>query len=411
VQAEFRRLSGWRDQLSGGLAAGDLQRLRARVVDRLHSGLVELVRSRGIEIVEGRGRLIGPSTVTVADQLVEARCVVVATGSLPRQVATVPADGELVVTSDQALGLDRIPASPVVIGAGAVGIEFASLWADLGASVTIVEIADRLLPLEDEASSAFLAQMFKRRGITLHLARTVTNMDRVRDRARLQLDDRTVLESDLVLVATGRTPNTVESGAVELGLTDSRGFINADPYGRTQLSSVWGVGDVLPTLALVHAAFAEGFVVADQMAGIPTRPVDYHLVPRVTYSHPEVASVGLTERQARSRHADAQVTVTSMAGNARVVIEGGTGQVKLVTTGDGELLGVHVVGPLATELISEATLATSWGALVEEAAEVVHPHPTVSETLREAALGAAGLPFHAHIDRRLTTDGEFVSGT
>jgi dihydrolipoamide dehydrogenase len=397
VQAEYQRLTHQEGTSAAvGLTPDHLMRLRDSVVGRLHGGLTDLLRSRGIEVVDARGRVSGPGTVEAAGELVEGRAVVVATGSVPRHLPNLDVDGEVVVTSDHALTLHRIPEAPVVVGGGAIGVEFASMWSDLGASVTVLEVMDRLLPLEDESSSAFLQRSFKRRGIDVKVSSTVERLERRGDRAVLHLHDGTTVESDLVLVAVGRVPNTGGSGADEMGLVDARGFVEVTPDGRTRVPGVWAVGDVVPTLALAHAAFAEGFVVADAVAGHPSPPVDYEMVPRVTYCHPEVASVGLTEAQARQRYSDVAVVTTSMAGNARVVIEDGAGQLKLVTRADGELVGVHIVGPMATELIAEATLATTWGALVEEAAAVVHAHPTVSESFREAALSAAGLPFHAH---------------
>ena len=199
-----------------------------------------------------------------------------------------------------------------------------------------------------------------------------------------------------MLVAVGRRPRTDGCGAVELGLTDGRGYVAVDALGRTSLEGIWAVGDVTPTLALAHAAFSEGFVVADAVAGLQPEPVDHRQTPRVTYCRPEVASVGWTEPEARAAGLAVTITTETLTGNARALIEGEDGMVKLVTSSSsGELLGVHLVGPVATELIAEASLATSWSATASELGAITHAHPSLAESLHEAALAAAGQPFHA----------------
>jgi dihydrolipoamide dehydrogenase len=202
------------------------------------------------------------------------------------------------------------------------------------------------------------------------------------------------LDADQVLVAVGRRPATGGFGLEDLALLDERGYVKVDVLGRSPIDGIWAVGDVVPTLALAHVAFAEGFVVADAIAGLEPLPVDHHQAPRVTYSTPEVASVGLTEPQAKAAFGQVTATRVTLGGNARALIEGVGGQVKVVSDGGGIVVGVHVVGPGATELISEATLATSWGALNREVGEIIHAHPTLGEAMREAMLAAAGMPFH-----------------
>jgi dihydrolipoamide dehydrogenase len=371
-----------------GLDLDAANRFRDGVVDRLHLGLRRLLGSSGVEIVAGRGRLVGPGRVEVEGAAtIAADHVVIATGSSVKPLPALPIDGEMVMSSDDALRVTRIPGRAVVVGAGAVGVELASLWRSLGSDVVLVEAADRILPLEDADSSAFLARAFQRRGIDVRTGVSVDGLAGV----TLELSDGTAIKTDQVLVAVGRRPATADVGLAELDLLDDRGFVKVDAFGRTALDSVWAVGDVVPTLALAHAAFAEGFVVADAIAGHDPEPVDHVQVPRVTYCRPEVASVGLTESEARLTFGDVSTTVTTLAGNARALIEGESGQTKVITGPDGTMLGVHIVGPAATELIGEAALATAWGALAAEVGAVAHAHPTLYEVIGETALAAAGI--------------------
>ncbi|MGE0794253.1 MAG: dihydrolipoyl dehydrogenase, partial [Acidimicrobiia bacterium] len=391
-----------------GLDVAAAGRFRDGIVDRLHTGLVGLVKARGITTVAGWGRLVAPGVVEVtapdrnrvplespggssgtrfAGTTVEARHVVVATGSAAVELGVAPTDGTRILGSDDALRLDRVPASAVVVGGGPVGVELASLWRSLGAEVTIVEALDRLLPLEDPDSSAALARAFRSRGIDVRTGVGLAGAKAGDDAVVVELADGAVLEVDQMLVAVGRRPRTEGIGLAELGVLDDRGRVVADPLGRTAVEGLWAVGDVLPTLALAHAAFAEGFAVADAIAGLPARPVDHALVPRVTYCTPEVASVGLTEPEARAAHPGVKTTKLALSGNARALIEtsgveGSGGHVKLVCLEDGTIVGAHVVGPSATELVGELGLATAWGALADEVAEVTHAHPTLSEASR-----------------------------
>jgi dihydrolipoamide dehydrogenase len=273
------------------------------------------------------------------------------------------------------------------------------LWRSLGAEVTLIEATERLLPLEDVASSTALARAFTRRGIDVRTGTALASLQCSGDGVTVTVGDGATLQVDQVLVAVGRRPNTAGVGLAEAGVLDERGYVVVDPLGRTSNDALWAVGDVLPTPALAHAAFAEGFVVADAIAGLDPDPVAHHLVPRVTYCAPEVASVGWTEVEARARFGD-EVTATTqtMAGNAKALIEGrGAGAIKLVCAPNGMLVGAHVVGPSATELIAELGLATSWEALAVEVGHVVHAHPSIAESVRETALVAAGTPFHAHL--------------
>ncbi|HEX9767502.1 MAG TPA: dihydrolipoyl dehydrogenase [Nitriliruptorales bacterium] len=394
------------DVTFNGLKGEVLDGFRAGVINQLHTGLDGLVRQR-CTLHEGRGRVLEPGVVEVTardggSHRVEGRHVVVATGSVPRTIPGVDIDREVVLTSDQALWFLEAPRRAVIIGAGAIGMEFASMWHPMGTDVTVVEALDRALPLEDAASSRAIERAFKKKGIEVLTSARVEGVKLADyDEAHVEVtvgDETRTIMSDVVLVAVGRGPNTADTGAQELGILDDRGFVKADEFGRTDVENVWGVGDVLPTLALAHAAFAEGFVVADVIAGEPTVPVDHIQVPRVTYCHPEVASVGLTEEQAVERHGRDRVVATTydLRANAKGILAGQGGHVKVVHEQGGETLGVHIVGPHATDLIAEATMATSWGALPAEVAAVTHAHPSLYEAIGEAFLAASGTPFHGH---------------
>jgi dihydrolipoamide dehydrogenase len=391
-----------------GVHLDGLRDFRDRVVRTMHRGLQGLVKQRDVAYHEGIGRILEPGVVEVRDtdggtERVEARETVIATGSVPRGLPDVEIDGRVVMTSDDALRVDRVPARVVVVGAGAVGMEFATFWRALGADVTIVEALDRALPMEDADSSRAIEKAMRRAGIDLVTSATVEKAtvsagDEPHATVTVSGDEGSQeLEVDTVLIAIGRRPNLDAVGAADLGVVDERGFVTADEHGRTGTEHVWAVGDVLPTLALAHAAFAEGFVVADAVAGEETRPVDHAQVPRVTYCRPEVASVGLTEEEARERADDVETTTYPLRANAKGIISGLDGHVKTVHRGaDGETLGVHIVAAHATDLIAEASLATYWGAYPSEVAEVIHAHPTLSEAIGESFLAAAGTPSHTH---------------
>ena len=375
---------------------------RQKVQDNLYKGLAGLLKSKGVEVVNGLGSVADDGrTVLIdgSDQRVTGRSLVLATGSRVRSLPGVDVDRQVVITSDEATRLPRIPRRAVVIGSGAVGLEFASLWKSLGAEeVTVLEALDRIAPLEDPDLSKQLARNYRKRGITTVAGAMVESVKVEGDTATVQYGDNQ-LTVDTVLVAVGRAPRTDGIGLEDLGVVNDRGYITADEWCRTPADGVYAVGDLLPppSLALAHAGFAEGFLVADVIAesGDP-QPVDYVQVPRVTYTSPEVASVGLTEPQAKERGVEVETTQYSFRGNAKGIIHESDGFVKVVAEKGGEVLGVHVIGPHATDLIAEAQLITAWGALPSEVAQLVHPHPTLAEAMGEAHLAAAGTPFHTH---------------
>jgi dihydrolipoamide dehydrogenase len=389
------------DVTLGSLELPKLHEFRDGVVNRQYRGLVGLLKSRGVVTINGRGAIAEPGVLTITSpddgpSQVRASHIVIATGSEAATLGSVPVDGEHVLLSDHALALESIPTRGVVIGGGAVGVEFASLWRSLGAEVLLVEALDRLLPLEDPDSSKTLQRALKKRGIDVRTGAKVGGVTATPAGLRVDIDG-TETDADTVLVAIGRRPRSAGIGLDALGLLDERGFVKVDAHGRTSHEGIWAVGDVIPTLALAHAAYSEGFVVADSIAGLDPVAVDHVNVPRVTFSDPQVASVGLTEPEARALHGDG-VTTTSdtLGGNARMVIDGSTGLVKVVHGPDGQVLGIHLVGPGVTELIGEASVITSWDAYVDEVAAITHAHPTLSEGIREAMLSASGRPFHTH---------------
>ncbi len=368
------------------------------VVARLHKGLQGLVKSRKITYVAGIGRLVGPTAVEVDGTRYEGRHVVLATGSTARSLPGLELDGQLVLSSDHALRLESVPASVVVLGGGVIGCEFASVWRSFGADVTIVEALPHLVPLEDEQSSKALERAFRKRGISYQLGARFAGVEHTEKGVKVSLEDGSTLEADLLLVAVGRGPVSQELGYEQVGVEMDRGFVVVDEQCRTNVPTISAVGDLVPTPQLAHVGFGEGIMVAERLAGLDPAPIDYDGVPRVTYSDPEVASVGLTEARARETYGDDQVeTVTyDLAGNGKSQILKTAGFVKLVRQKDGPVVGIHMVGARVGELVGEAQLIYGWEAHPDDVAQLVHAHPTQSEALGEAHLALAGKPLHAH---------------
>ena len=369
---------------------------KGKVVDGLYKGLTGLVASRKIEVVQGTGRLVSPTAVEVDGRRIEARHVLLATGSVPRSIPGLELDGVQVITSDDALGMDRIPASVVILGAGAIGCEFASVWRSFGAEVTIVEALPHLVPLEEESSSKLLERAFRKRGIKQELGARFSSVDRTAEGVTVHLESGKTLQAELLLVAIGRGPVSADLGYEQIGVELDRGFVKVDALCQTSVPTISAVGDLIPTLQLAHVGFAEGILVAERLAGLPVTPVDYDGVPRVTYSHPEVASVGLTTKVATERGYDVIEATYDLAGNGKARILGTAGAVKVIAQKDGPVLGVHMVGERVGELIAEAQLITNWEARPSEVAQLIHPHPTMSEAVGEAHLALAGKPLHSH---------------
>jgi len=380
-----------------GIDMDGVNAYKDKVVGRLWKGLQGLVKSRSIRYVEGTGRLTSPTTVEVdGTAYTAAKAVVLATGSYSRSLPSLDIDGERIITSEQALKLDRVPKSVVVLGGGVIGVEFASVWRSFGADVTIVEALPHLLPLEEESSSKLLERAFRKRGITLSLGVMFADAKVTDEGVTVTLENGKTVEGELLLVAVGRGPVSDGLGYEQAGIALERGFVTVDPHCATNVENVYAIGDVRPGLQLAHVGFAEGIMVAEQVAGLNPPTIDYDGVPRVTYSHPEVASVGITSAQAKERGYETVEVVYDLAGNGRAQILATAGAVKVVAAKDGPVLGVHMVGARVGDLIAEAQLITNWEALPAEVAALIHPHPTLSEAVGEAHLALAGKPLHAH---------------
>ena len=373
-----------------------VNKYKDKVVEGLFKGLTGLVKSRKIEVVHGHGRLVSPTAVEVDGRTIEAEHVLLATGSVPRSLPGLEVDHRRVITSDDALGMDTVPGSVVILGAGAIGCEFASAWRSFGAEVTLVEALPHLVPLEEESSSKLLERAFRKRGIAQELGARFEKVEHTDSGVRVHLEGGKTLEAELLLVAVGRGPVSKDLGYEQVGVTMNRGFVEVDDYCRTSVPTISAVGDLIPTLQLAHVGFAEGFLVAERLAGLAVTPVDYDGVPRVTYSSPEVASVGLTRKVAEERGYDVVEATYDLAGNGKARILGTAGAVKVLAAKDGPVIGVHMVGDRVGELIAEAQLITNWEALPSEVATLIHPHPTMSEAVGEAHLALAGKPLHSH---------------
>jgi dihydrolipoamide dehydrogenase len=368
------------------------------VVSRLHKGLQGLVKSRKITYVEGMGRLVSPTAVEVDGQRYEGRHVVLATGSSPRSLPGLDIDGRQVITSDQALELETVPASVVVLGGGVIGCEFASVWRSFGAEVTIVEALPHLVPLEDEQSSKALERAFRKRKIGFELGARFSGVERTESGVKVSLENGKTLDAELLLVAVGRGPVSQELGYEQVGVETERGFVKVDELCQTNIPTVSAVGDLIPTLQLAHVGFGEGILVAERLAGLDPTPIDYDGVPRVTYSEPEVASVGITEARAKEKYGDdgVETLVYDLAGNGKSQILKTAGFVKLVRQKDGPVVGIHMVGSRVGELVSEAQLVYGWEAYPDDVASLIHAHPTQGEAVGEAHLALAGKPLHMH---------------
>jgi len=368
------------------------------VVARLYKGLQGLVKSRGITYVQGMGRLVSPTAVEVDGQRYDGRHVVLATGSTPKSLPGLDIDGHRVITSDHALLLERVPASVVVLGGGVIGCEFASVWKSFGAEVTIVEALPHLVPLEDEQASKGLERAFRKRKINFEVGARFAGVEHTDTGVRVSLENGKQIEAELLLVAVGRGPVSQELGYEQVGVEMERGFVKVDAHCQTNIPTISAVGDLIPTLQLAHVGFGEGILVAERLAGLDPAPIDYDGVPRVTYSEPEVASVGVTEARAKEKYGEDGVeTLTyDLAGNGKSQILRTAGFVKLVRQKDGPVVGVHMVGSRVGELVAEAQLIYGWEAYPDDVASLVHAHPTQTEAVGEAHLALAGKPLHAH---------------
>jgi dihydrolipoamide dehydrogenase len=366
------------------------------VINKLYKGLSGLVKSRGIVFVEGHGKLVSKDTVEVAGVKYTGKNIVLATGSYAKTLPGLEIDGERIITSDHGTKLSYVPKSVIVLGGGVIGSEFASVWKSFGSEVTIVEGLPRLIALEDESSSKQLERAFRKRGINLELGVRFASAVKNKKDVTVTLEDGKSLTAELLMVAVGRGPVSDNIGYQEQGITMDRGYVIVDDKCRTNIPGIWAVGDLIPTLQLAHVGFAEGILVAEEIAGLNPRPINYDGIPRVTYSDPEVASVGLTTAEAKNRGHDVVELTYDLAGNGKAQILNTSGSIKLVAQKDGPVLGVHMVGARVGELLAEAELIYNWEARASDVAPLIHAHPTLSEAMGEAHMALAGKPLHAH---------------
>ncbi len=403
----------WGLTIGGAAIALDMAQVQARkdkIVKGLTGGVELLFRKNKIDWIKGSGRLTGNGKVEITDgqkqTLTAKKEIIVATGSEPRSVPGITIDRKRIVTSDEAVSLKDVPKSVAILGSGAVGVEFASIFRRFGSDVTLIELLPRLVPIEDEAVSTELEKAFKKQGIKVLTGTKVTSAKVLADGVELegQTPDGKSMKSkaDYLLVATGRGPVTSRLGAEDVGLRMDRGYIVVDDQYRTSVPGISAIGDVItfekPGHAqLAHLSSAEGIVLAERIAGREDRPINYDHVPACTYCDPEIGSVGLTETEAQARGYDVKVGSFKFGILARARIAGETeGFVKIVfDTKYDEVLGVHMIGLRSTELVAEATLALRLECTVEELVRTIHAHPTMSEAVGEAAHAAHGAPIHA----------------
>ncbi|MEY2709873.1 MAG: hypothetical protein RL031_746 [Actinomycetota bacterium] len=366
------------------------------VITKLHKGLQGLVKSRNITFIEGHGKLVAKDTIEVNGARYTGKNILLATGSYARTLPGLDIDGKKVITSDQAMKMEYVPKSVIVLGGGVIGCEFASVWKSFGAEVTIIEGLPHLVALEDESSSKQLERAYRKRGINFELGVRFKSHAVTADGVTVTLEDGKTFTAEVLLVAVGRGPVSANLGYEEQGIAMDRGYVLVDDKCRTNVPGIWAVGDLIPTLQLAHVGFGEGILVAEEIAGLNPRPINYDGVPRVTYSEPEVASVGLTTAQAKERGYDVVELNYDLAGNGKAQILRTAGSIKLVSQKGGPVLGIHMVGSRVGELLAEAQLIFNWEASADDVAPLIHAHPTLSEAMGEAHMALAGKPLHAH---------------
>ncbi len=368
---------------------------REGIIASKYKGLQGLIKARGITTIEGEGRLTSPTTVQVGEHTITGKNVVLATGSYSRSLPGLEIGGR-VITSEHALQLDYVPKKVAVLGGGVIGVEFSSVWRSWGSEVVIIEALPHLVPNEDEAISKQFERAYRKRGIDFKLGVRFQGVTQHENGVVVTLENGETIEADLLLVAVGRGPMTANLGFEEAGVAMDRGFVLTDERLRTNVPGVYAVGDIVPGLQLAHRGFQHGIFVAEEIAGLEPAVIGDVNIPKVTYSEPEVASVGLTEAKAKEQYGEAQVASYdyNLAGNGKSHILETSGVIKVVRVVDGPVVGVHMIGARVGELIGEAQLAVNWDANPEDIAPLLHAHPTQNEALGEAFLALAGKPLH-----------------
>ena len=380
-----------------GIDMPAVNKYRDSIVDKLYKGLTGLVSmQKSITFVEGEGRMTGPKTVTVGSESYTGKNLILATGSNTKTLGI--EIGGRVITSDQALLMDWIPNRVAILGGGVIGVEFASVWRSFGSEVVIIEGLDRLVPNEDPSMSKGLERAYRKRGIETKLGNKFKSVSQTDNGVTVELENGELVNADLLLVAVGRGPNATGFGFDEQGVAMDRGFVPTNDRLMTNLPGVYAVGDIVPGLQLAHRGFMQGIFVAEEIAGLNPMRVEEWDIPRVTYCEPEIASVGLTEAQAKEQYGQDNISIYeyNLAGNGKSNILGTAGVVKLIRENNGPVIGFHMIGSRAGEQIGEAQLIVNWEAYPEDVAPLIHAHPTMNEAIGEAHLALAGKPLHAH---------------
>lgn len=375
------------------------------IVNANWKGLQATLKGKKVKTFEGQGTFTGPNTVSVATaagtvDLEATKALVIATGSRPKELPFAPTDGEVIINSDHAMSLNRRPKNPIVLGASAVGIEFATVFKGWGAdTVTVIEALDAVVPREDIDTQKVLTKALKKNGLDIHTGKMVKQVERKGNEVVVTVDSGETFTGDLLMVAIGRGPVTDNMAIETTGATVDRGFVLVDEYCRTGVTFgnggvQYALGDVIPTLGLAHASFAEGLMVAEMIAGKAVTPVDYKGVPKVYYCEPEVGAVGWTEQELKEAGIEYEKSLFPFSHNARAQMLGGSGHVKVLAKKGGKVMGVHIVGKCATDLIAEGEMIYNWEALPSDVAQFVHAHPTLSEAVGEAHMKLAGRDLH-----------------
>ena len=379
-----------------GIDMDALNSYKDGVIQRMYKGLTGLVASRGVDTVNGWGRLVSKDTVDVDGTLYRGKNVVLASGSFSKTLG-LEISGRI-ITSDQALNMDRVPNSAIILGGGVIGVEFASVWRSYGVDVTIIEGLPSLVPNEDPSVSKQLERSFRKRGIKFSTKTMFERAEQDESSVTVHTQDGKSFTADYLLVAIGRGPATSGLGYEEQGISMDRGFVLTDERLRTNVPGVYAVGDIVPGLQLAHRGFLQGIFVAEEIAGLNPRVIDENLIPRVTFSNPEIASVGLNQNKAEEKYGKDNVEAVefNLAGNGKSQMLGTQGFVKVVRVKDGPIVGFHAIGARMGEQVGEGQLLVSWEAQPEDFDGLIHAHPTQNESIGEAILALAGKPLHTH---------------
>ena len=380
-----------------GIDMPQVNKYRDGIVDRLFKGLTGLVSAKEITVVSGEGSLVAPKTISVNGELYTGKNIVLATGSYSRTLPGLEIGGR-VITSEHALQLDFVPSKVIVLGGGVIGVEFASIWRSFGTDVTIIEGLPTLVPNEDASVSKAMERAFRKRGINFKTGVRFQGVQQSATGVVATLENGESFDAELMLVAVGRGPNTAGFGYEENGVKMDRGYVLTNERLETSVPGVYAAGDIVPGLQLAHRGFQQGIFIAEEIAGLRPAAIDELGIPKVTYSEPEIASVGLTEAKAAETYGQDNISVYeyNLGGNGKSQILGTAGFIKLIRRNNGPIIGIHMIGSRVGEQIGEAQLIVNWEAFPEEVASLLHAHPTMNEAIGEAHMALAGKPLHAH---------------